>query len=139
MSSQTSTVDVQHNPLLDLDAVLPILIARDKTPIKYVCTSSLDGYLPYDIFYRDTPHPVFGNHYFGLNGELITNADLVESLPFLCILEDNKYYYSRYRHDFVRHNNSFIDGGRDYVRTNSGTHQFIVHNGMFIPSSSQVV
>ena len=139
MSSQTSTVDVQHNPLLDLDAVLPILIARDKTPIKYVCTSSLDGYLPYDIFYRDTPHPVFGNHYFGLNGEFITNADLVESLPFLCILQDNKYYYSQYRHDFVRHNSSFIDGGRDYVRTNSDTYPFIVRNGMFIPRTSQVV
>jgi hypothetical protein len=139
MTSFDSTKDVQHKPLLNLTKLLPALIVRESVLIKYVCTSSLDGHTPYDIFYRGTPHLVFGNRYFGLNGECIINADLVESLPFLCIKEDDKYYYSRYRHDFLQVNSSFIDGGRDYVRTNSDTYPFVVHNGMFIPRTSQVV
>ena len=41
-------------------------------PISYVCTSAVTEHAAnaYDIFYRETPHPEFGNFYFGVDGNL---------------------------------------------------------------------
>jgi hypothetical protein len=58
---------VMHNPLFDTDKVCKHYSEKDGVPIKYVCTSALgDEAQAMDIFYRDTPHPEFGNRYFGL-------------------------------------------------------------------------
>jgi hypothetical protein len=58
---------VMHNPLIDTDKVCKHYSEKDGVPIKYVCTSALgDEAQAMDIFYRDTPHPEFGNRYIGL-------------------------------------------------------------------------
>jgi len=75
------------------------------------------------VYYRETPHPEFGNRYFGLyydtirDHTMITNADKVESLEFGMIEVDGKYYYSQSHHDYKRIGNKMIDGGRVYIRS----------------------
>ncbi len=132
---------IKHDPLFDTDAVCEHYSKRDGVPIKYVCTTELmsNKYFAglYDIFYRDTPHPQFGNKYFALthrDGNVyISNADSVEDYPFSMISDGSDYYYSRYRHDCVfTENDLFIDGGRSYARTNTETFQFIVSHGELV-------
>ena len=90
-----------------------------------------------DIFYRETPHPEFGNKYFGLyqdpiqNHMMITNADKIEGVEFAMIKDrDDKYWYSSHRHDCLFIDGGMIDGGRAYVRTNGcETTLFKVENG----------
>ena len=120
--------NIVHNPIFDTKTVADFYSEKDGVPIKYVCTSAPNEYATYaaDIFYRETPHPEFGNHYFGLFNNhmgqiMITNADTIEDLEFICI-EDSKgdLHYSAHRHDYkVLDNDNMIDGGRSYVRTNT--------------------
>jgi len=82
---------------------------------------------PVAIFYTEQPHPE-GSNYFGLFrndfGQLtIANGiSALEEFVGLQIGED--IIYSRYRHDYRTLNEDedesagFIDGGRDYVRSN---------------------
>ena len=73
--------------------------------------------------YRPTPHPVYGNRYFGLYRDTITNyvyicnADAVENLNF-CVIDNGKgeWTYSQYTHDFLSWGENNIDGGRAYTR-----------------------
>lgn len=111
-----------HNPIFDTKAIEEIYSAKDGVPVTYVCSSakSNESYA-WDIFYRETPHPEFGNRYFGLYtqkllGPTISNADWVEELTFDSIECDGVIYYSKHRHDFVQTNVGFIDGGRAYTR-----------------------
>lgn len=131
-----------HSPVFDTKAIEEIYTAKDGVPVKYVCsTAKGDESYAWDIFYRDTPHPRFGNKYFGLYtqkmiGPTITNADWVEDLTFDMIECDGVYYYSKHRHDFVQTLIGFIDGGRAYTRLGGNpvpkATQFKVINGEFV-------
>ena len=98
-------MDIKHPSLFDTARVEELYTQKDGVEVKYVCTSDLKASdVPMDIFYRDTPHPEFGNKYFGLfrnpdpasDGTLmITNADKVEEYEFGMIKDkDDKWYYS---------------------------------------------
>jgi len=137
-NSQTCT-GIQHRNIFDTDKIAQHYSEKDGVPIKYVCTSAIDGGLqPMDIFYRETPHPEFGNRYFGLFdcaaglGIFITNADKIEDLEFHMI-EDNQgdLHYSRHRHDYFSVDDKFIDGGRAYSRSNTPTRAYKVKDGGF--------
>jgi hypothetical protein len=117
-------MNIRHNPNLDIEAVTRLYSEKDGVPVKYVCTSAPNRSAAYaaDIFYRETPHPEFGNRYFGLYvnsyGQLmITNADKIEELDFNMVEIDGVQHYSQHRHDFRGVGNGVaIDGGRDYFR-----------------------
>jgi hypothetical protein len=139
-------MNIQHNPIYDRDLVIKHYSERDGVPIKYVCTSALDNEaFAMDIFYRETPHPEFGNRYFGLyskpdlSGDLsgklmITNADAIEGQTFAMVEDLNgDLVYSQHRHDFrMMKNGNMIDGGRAYVRANGMIRSFEVKDGEFV-------
>ena len=114
-------LNVKHFPIFDTEAALE----HYKSEVaKYVCTTELKPYgVPADVFYRPTPHPVYGNRYFGLYRDTITNyvyicnADAVENLNF-CVIDNGKgeWTYSQDTHDFLSWGENYIDGGRAYTR-----------------------
>lgn len=115
----------KHANIFDVQKVIEHYEKRDGVPITYVCTSDVAASdVPMDIFYRSTPHPQFGNKYFGLfyapttGAIMITNADNVESLNF-DMIEDNdgNLWYSQSHHDCIFVDGKMIDGGRAYTRT----------------------
>ena len=113
-----------HRPIHKVEEVCKHYSEKDGVDIKYVCTTDMKASdSPADIFYRETPHPEFGNRYFGLwydhhrGHDYIFNADLVEDLEFGMIEHEGEYYYSQSHHDFVSvTEKKFIDGGREYYR-----------------------
>lgn len=114
-------LNIKHFPKLDTEAALEHYKSEGA---KYVCTTELKPYgVPVDVFYRPTPHPVYGNRYFGLykdhlsNSVFIYNADTVENLDF-CAIDNGKgeWTYSQYTHDLVSWGEGYIDGGRAYTR-----------------------
>lgn len=114
---------IQHHSIFDKDKVEKHYSEKDGVPVHYVCTSAPNAHAAYaaDIFYRETPHPEFGNHYFGLyyNHEhqiMITNADMIEQLDFGMVEGPDGWEYSQHRHDFRQVGDVAIDGGRSYVR-----------------------
>lgn len=120
-------MNISHHPIFDTEKVCRLYSDRDGVPVKYVCTSAPNRSATYaaDIFYRDTPHPEFGNRYFGLYINpysddaqiMITNADKIEDLDFEMIEVDGSYHYSQHRHDFRGVGKGIaIDGGREYYR-----------------------
>ena len=121
-------MNVLNEPIFDVDKVTKLYTEKDGVPVKYVCTSAPNENATYaaDIYYRETPHPEFGNHYFGLfyspasTQLMITNADPIEDLTFTAIYSNmsEQWVYSQHRHDYreVPGENVFIDGGRSYVR-----------------------
>ena len=137
---------IKHIPIFDTDQVCIEMTKRDNVAIKYVCTTS-NPHTEHeiDVFYRSTPHPKFGNRYFGLHIRsgmmMISNADWVENLNFALVENDtNELEYSQYRHDYKKFDNgNMIDGGRDYVRWSGKTpitHK--VSDGEMIPSNTQI-
>ena len=139
-------INIHHRPIFDTEKVIEHYSKKDGVPVKYVCTSAPNAHAAYaaDIFYRDTPHPEFGNHYFGLyiNGYaddaqiMITNADLIETLEFGMKEFDGKWHYSQHRHDFYTVGDVSLDGGRSYYRVvgnvSSPTKFLTIKNGEFI-------
>ena len=134
-------MNIQHSPLFDTKKAEQLYTEKDGVLVKYVCTTATQegGDFAADIFYRETPHPVFGNYYFGLYHDhmrghmMITNADTVESFDFGMIESKGKYYYSQHRHDYKVIDDKMIDGGRAYIR--SGTHDvdvFKIQSGEFV-------
>jgi hypothetical protein len=118
---------IQHHPIFDTEKVAALYSEKDGVPVHYVCTSAPNKSATYaaDIFYRDTPHPEFGNRYFGLYRNscadgaqvMITNADKIESLDFEMVEVNGKLHYSQHRHDYRGVGNGVaIDGGREYFR-----------------------
>jgi hypothetical protein len=107
-----------------------------------VCTSAPgDESQAMDVFYRETPHPEFGNRYFGLfsnamSGNLmITNADKIEELAFGLVEDDDgNLQYSAHRHDFKKFKNgNMIDGGRAYIKSGMHpVHMYVVRNGEMV-------
>ena len=135
---------VKHAPTFNTDKVIEIYEKRDGVPITYVCTTDLlASDLPVDIFYRETPHPEFGNRYFGLYKNpyaddaqvTITNADAIESSDrySFAVIEDKDggLWYSQSHHDCLMIDGSMIDGGREYVRGSNIKGTFRVVNGEF--------
>lgn len=134
-------MNIQHAPLFNTKKAEQLYTEKDGVEVKYVCTTSTqeDGTFAADVFYRETPHPVFGNYYFGLYHDhmrghtMITNADTVESFDFGMIESEGKYYYSQHRHDYKVIDDKMIDGGRAYIR--SGAHDvdvFKIQDGEFV-------
>ena len=131
-------MNIQHDPLYDVEKIEKIYTEKDGVEVKYVCTSDLTtSDVPMDIFYRATPHPEFGNYYFGLYYDsqrhcpMITNADIVESFEFGMIEVNGKYYYSQSHHDYKVVGDKMIDGGRAYVRSSGSTTNMRVADGKF--------
>lgn len=137
---------VKHYPIFNTESVCNIYSKKDGVPISYVCSTTLlkEGVETYDVFYRYTPHPEFGNKYFGLikrmSGMFICNADIVEDFEFGTILDDDgQLVYSEHRHDYKAFNNgNMIDGGRSYVRySGMAPIIYVVRNGEFVPRLTQ--
>ena len=122
-------MSIDHRPIFDRYVAEKLYSEKDGVAVKYVCTSATTLKAAYaaDIFYRETPHPDFGNRYFGLyswrargevtNRIMITNCDKIEELDFGMIQGPNGCWsYSQHRHDYHTVGESSIDGGRAYVR-----------------------
>lgn len=144
---------IVNRPIFDTLLVSSHYTMKDKVPVKYVCTTSLtERGLMVDVFYRETPHPEFGNKYFGLYWAevgnemqvMITNADKVEELSIDMIQDsEDHYHYSRHVHDYhtvgVGTGNGgeigaiSIDGGRDYTKVVGTTNvtTFKIKDGEF--------
>ena len=120
--------NIAHQPITKIQSVIDSYTKQDGVPITYVCTTGKEFSVDHgDVFYRGTPHPEFGNRYFIIVVDKTTrltkqplyniaSADWVEDLSFSMIKVDEQYHYSRDRHDYVAAGDSFIDGGRAYVR-----------------------
>jgi hypothetical protein len=131
---------IKHHPLFDTEKVIAHYEEKDGVPITYVCTTDLRcSDMPADVFYRETPHPDYGNRYFGLfynymkEHLTITNADIVEEFEFGMVENDNgELEYSQSHHDYKKFDNgNMIDGGRAYVR-GWGYTMYKVKDGEFI-------
>jgi hypothetical protein len=117
-------MNILHNPQFNIDKITAYYTKKDGVPVHYVCTSDLDeSDRPFDIYYRDTPHPVHNNYYFGLYKDdkdrmMICKADSIEDYEFGMISEPDtdEWVYSRSHHDFVEIGSGFIDGGRRYIK-----------------------
>lgn len=97
------------------------------------CLKTRDGgwsNFPVAIFYTEKAHPQ-GSNYFGLYRQQVSIDDkphilIVDAISatemFVGLQVGEDIIYSRYRHDYRQLDESedgaFIDGGRDYVRTN---------------------
>ena len=132
-------MNIHHDPLFDTAKVEAHYTEKDGVEVKYICTTDLNASdVPVDVFYRETPHPQFGNRYFGLyydtrrDAMMICGADMVESLEFGMIEQDGKYYYSQSHHDYKVVGNKMIDGGRAYIRSSGCDAVMRVINGKFI-------
>lgn len=130
-------MNIKHASLFDVEKIEKIYSEKDGVPVKYVCTTDLNASdTPFDIFYRETPHPQFGNRYFGIGNvrgiTMITNADRIESYDFGMIQDYNgDWWYSQSHHDCHMIDGKMIDGGRAYIR-GSDFEVFKVKNGKFV-------
>jgi hypothetical protein len=129
-------MNIHHSPITDIDAVIKHYTEKDGVPVKYVCTSGRGQSVEFgDIFYRNTPHPEFGNKYFILTyrdcNVLIGNADWIESEEFGMVEWEGTHYYSRGRHDHITKGDVMIDGGRAYIRNSGYVEVFKVKDGEF--------
>jgi hypothetical protein len=142
MDTKMDTKMIKHEPQIDTEKVCKHYTEKDGVPVKYVCTSALgDEAQAMDIFYRDTPHPEFGNRYMGIyyhpmSGNLmITNADSIEQAEFGLIEDDaGDLQYSAHRHDYKKfENGNMIDGGRSYIKSSMcPIHMHVVRDGKMI-------
>ncbi len=134
---------IKHIPMFDTDKICELYSEKDGVPVKYVCTTTPteQGTNSADVFYRATPHPEFGNRYFGLyksqgTGNLmITNADAVEGFEFGLVEDDEgTLQYSADRWDYKQFDNgNMIDGGRAYIRSSGCTiHRHVVRDGEMV-------
>ena len=134
---------IDHKPIFKTKEIEKIYSQRDGVDVKYVCTTDIRASdCPMDVYYRSTPHPEFGNHYFGLYVEpytgttYITGADAVEELEF-GMIQDNEgtYHYSQSHHDYKTVDGKMIDGGRAYIRHSGEAELFKVKDGQFIKAT----
>lgn len=129
-----------------------IKIIEKKYGAKYMgywCTKRSNGSWnerPVDVFYQPNPDIEKGHsHYFGMfiqdGGVYITNAESAFSDPITgAICEDGEVIVSRYRHDYIAKKGAMIDGGRDYIRTNTTRLASVTVSGdEFVITESEVV
>jgi hypothetical protein len=113
---------IKHKPQFNIEKVTAHYTKKDGVPVHYVCTSDLDeSDRPFDIYYRDTPHPEHNNFYFGLYTDdedrmMICKADSIEKYQFGMISDQDEWVYSRSHHDLVETDSGHIDGGRRYIK-----------------------
>lgn len=133
-------MNIKHNPLFDTSKVIELYEQRDQVKVQYVCTTDLNASdVPVDVFYRETPHPDFGNRYFGLYHDhfrghtMVTNADMVEAFEFGMVEnDDGELEYSESHHGYkIFDNGNMIDGGREYIRSSKGCIVYKIVNGKF--------
>lgn len=135
---------IKHFPICDIKKATRFYTEKDGVPVSYVCTTDIDtSDIPMDIFYRESPHPEFGNHYFALyfkpnNTLIIANADKVETLTFGMVEDDNgNLQYSRSHHDYKSFKNgNMIDGGRSYTRYGGKIYYYTIKDGKMIKDVS---
>jgi hypothetical protein len=126
---------IKHYPITKITQAEKIYSEKDGVPVKHVCTTEFGDAIA-DIFYRETPHPKFGNRYFCLffRGDdlYVANADSIENLNFGMVEnDDGDLEYSRSRHDYKSFKNgNMIDGGRDYIRSNGKVKIYVVRDGV---------
>jgi hypothetical protein len=132
-------LNIKHEPIFKTDAMAEHYSKKDGVAVKYVCTSALGGEAQaMDIFYRDTPHPEFGNRYFGLfidqqDRVMITNADIIDGAEFAMIEDgEGNLHYSAHRHDYKSVDGKMIDGGRAYIRSSGSVELFKVRDGEIV-------
>lgn len=135
-------MNVKHAPIFDTEKVEKLYSEKDGVPVKYVCTTDLSvSDSPMDVFYRETPHPEFGNKYFGLfrtkeGNPMITSADKVEEFDFGMIEDkDGWMWYSQCHHDCLFLDGKMIDGGRQYIRSTGDHIVFGIKDGNFFKKS----
>ena len=119
-------MNIKHHPLFDTARAEKLYSEKDNVTVKYVCTSAIGSEAQaMDIFYRETPHPKFGNRYFGLYRNqhfasdgtvMITNADKIEEAEFGMIEGTEGWEYSQHRHDYRIVGECAVDGGRSYFK-----------------------
>lgn len=132
--------NIKHDPQFNTKKVIKHFEEKDNTTITYICTTDLSASdRPVDIFFRPTPHPEFGNRYFGMfvnrshGGDMICAADQVEELSFAMITDnEGTYHYSQSHHDYKEIDGKMIDGGREYIRSTAGYELFKVKDGQFV-------
>lgn len=132
---------MKHYPVSNIEKVIDHFTEKDGVEITYVCTTDLkNSDVPVDVFYRATPHPKFGNRYFGIflhpieKSTMICNADMVEGLSFGMVQNDDGLLeYSQSHHDYkMFKNGNMIDGGREYIRSTNGCEVYVVRNGEMV-------
>ena len=134
---------IKHYPITNTTKVEELYSEQDGVPVIHVCSTEFNDVIA-DIFYRDTPHPVFGNRYFAIyfRGDndipYIANADSIENLTFGMVENDNgQLEYSKSRHDYKSFDNgNMIDGGRDYIRSSGKVKVFTVRDGKMVNFST---
>jgi hypothetical protein len=135
---------IKHRPLINVSLAEALYSKKEGVQVKYVCTSALskEGVVSCDIFYRASPHPVFGNHYFALyldeiRGMTIASADIVEQFGFAMIKDEfGDLHYSQNRWDYLSlSTGEFIDGGRAYTRSNAPTSLYRVVEGTLVENT----
>ena len=139
-------MDIKHPYQFDREKIESHYTEKDGVPVKYVCTTDLKASdVPVDIYYRSTPHPEFGNRYFGLYNDrtndrmMICNADIVEDFEFGMIKDkENYWYYSCSHHDCIFVDGKMIDGGRQYIRSTGLDGVFTIKDGKFIEKDTVV-
>lgn len=135
---------IKHYPITKTDKVAKLYSDKDGVPVKYVCTTEfLYPDQPADIFYRNTPHPEFGNKYFGIrfvgNEAYIFDADGIEKFKFGMVENDNgDLEYSQFRHECKSFKNgNMIDGGRSYIRSSGNFIVYNIVNGELVANDSR--
>lgn len=129
-------MNIKHYPITNTSKVEQLYSEQDGVPVKHVCTTEFHDVIA-DVFYRETPHPIFGNKYFAVyfrdrdDVPYIANADEVENLSFgMVVNDDGDLEYSRSRHDYKSFTNgNMIDGGRDYIRSSGDVKVYVIRNG----------
>ena len=134
-------LNIKHYPISKIEQVEKIYSQNDGVPVKHVCTTEFRDFVA-DVFYRETPHPDFGNRYFAIffrdDEPYIANADQIENFTFGMVEnDDGDLEYSQSRHDYKSFDNgNMIDGGRDYIRSSGKVKIFTVKNGKMVNFST---
>lgn len=136
-------MNIKHEPIFKTDVMAEHYSKKDGVAVKYVCTSALGGEArAMDIFYRDTPHPQFGNRYFGVFVDIndrimITNADRIDGAEFAMIQDgEGNLHYSAHRHDYKTVNGKMVDGGRAYIRSSGDVVLYKICDGEIVKDES---
>jgi len=76
-------MNIKHYPILDTEKVIKHYEEKDNVAITYICTTDLRvSDHPIDIFFRESPHPEFGNRYFGMYAD---NGNLIGAMEWLAV------------------------------------------------------